>query len=75
MLTDKYKGAVNFNLDEADTVILKYDNEKVLYTPEYKINKNEVVCIAKSEDGKIADIRISVDTDTGTVTNINSSEK
>ena len=75
VLTDKYKGAVNFNLDEADTVILKYDNEKVLYTPEYKINKNEVVCIAKSEDGKIADIRISVDTDTGTVTNINSSEQ
>ena len=33
------------------------------------------MCIAKSEDGKIADIRISVDTDTGTVTNINSSEQ
>lgn len=72
--SDKYKGAVNLELDYADKVILSYDGDEAVFTNDYPISENDVLCIAKSSDGKIADIKIVIDKVVGEITNLNIAE-
>lgn len=72
--SDKYKGAVNLGLDSADLIMLKNDGEDIEYSEDYTFGSNVVLCVAKSRDGQIADIRISVDTAAGHVESVNSAE-
>ncbi len=74
VFTDKNIGAVNLGLDSTDSVMLTYDGDSMEYSPDYMLNENDVVCVARSDDNMIADIRISVDTASGSVTNINQSD-
>lgn len=74
VFTDKNIGAVNFGLDSADCVMLTYDGDSIEYSSDYMLNKNDVVCVARSDDNMIADIRISVDTAEGSVTNISQAD-
>lgn len=69
--SDKYRGAVNLNLNNADTIMLTNDGENIDFTLDYLLNENDVLCVAKSSDGKIADIKISIDTVVGDITNLN----
>ncbi len=72
--SDRNKGGVNLNLDSADMIMLQNDGDALEYSPDYMLNQNDVVCAAISEDGKIIDIRISVDTAYGAVTSVNAAE-
>ncbi len=72
--TDKHKGAVNLGLDAAEVILLKNDGDTAEYNDEYLVNQNEVLCVAKSRDGQIADIRILIDTAYDSVKSVNSSD-
>ncbi len=72
--TDKYIGAVNLGLDNADLILLKNDGEASDYNDDYTVNKDSVLCVVKSKDGQIADVRVSIDTAYGSVKSVNSSE-
>lgn len=71
--SDKHIGAVNLGLDKADLIMLKNDGEDIEYNDDYTVNKDFVLCVAKSRDGQIADIQISIDTAYGNVKSVNSS--
>ncbi len=74
VISDKNMGAVNLRLDEADKIMLSRDGEKIEYDPDFTLSRGQVVNVAKSPDGKIADIRISLDTAVGEVTMVNRAE-
>lgn len=67
---DMFSGAVNLGLENADLIMLQNDGEVIEYTSDYRLNKNDAVSVAKSADGRIADIRISIDSVIGSVSNI-----
>ena len=69
-INDKNSGAVSLGLENADLVMFYYDGEKTEYDPEYALNKNEVLNVAKSIDGTVADLRVSIDTAVGEVTRV-----
>ncbi len=72
-ITDKSSGAVSLDLENAELVTLYNDGERIEYDPEYHLNKNEVLNVAKSLDGTVADLRVSIDTAVGEVTRADSS--
>ncbi len=74
VISDKNTGAVNLHLDEAEKIMLSCDGEKIEYDPDYMLSRGQVVNVAKSPDGKIVDIRISLDTAVGEVTMVNRNE-
>ena len=67
VFTDKNTGAVNLELDKTESIMLTYDGEAVGYDPEFALNKGDVVNVAMSADGMIADIRISIDSAIGEI--------
>ncbi len=71
VISDKNIGAVNLHLDEAEKVMLSRDGEKIEYDPDFTLSRGQVVNVAKSPDGKIVDIRISLDTAVGEITMVN----
>lgn len=73
VLQDKFAGAVDLKLNEADCIMLINDGDTAAYDENYIVPSNTVICAAKSDDGQIFDIRIITDTANGIVTNINSS--
>ncbi len=74
VISDKNIGAVNLRLDEAEKIMLSRDGEKIEYDPDFMLSRGQVVNVAKSPDGKIADIRISLDTAVGEVSMVNRAE-
>lgn len=71
---DKYNGAVNLGLDSAERIILTNDGDKAEYTEEYTVPKDTVVCVAKSRDGMLAEIRVLADTAYGNIENVSDDE-
>ncbi len=74
VINDKNTGAVNLNLADAEAVMVRYDGDRTEYSPGYMLSDGSVVNVARSSDGKIVDIRISVDTATGYIEKVNPTE-
>lgn len=73
VLQDKFAGAVDLKLDEANCVMLINDGDTAEYDENYIVPGDTVICVARSNDGQIVEVCIIADTVSGTVTNINSS--
>lgn len=66
-LTDKKQGAVNLGLDLAQAVSVSLYGELQETYENITVQPNDVVCVAKSRDGYVADVKVLHDRRTGTL--------
>lgn len=74
VLTDYDLGAVSLQVENAEDIELYCYGEKTAYTPEVTVQKDDVVQLAASRDGKVCRIQIFQDRITGILNGFRESE-
>ena len=69
-ITDKDKGLINLEIDKAEEVFVYQYGEKIEYSPEIRLNPEDIFQVAHSKDKRVAYINISNSVLNGTVTSI-----